>query len=315
MKFYFRQIACAVKYCHDRGVIHRDLKPENVLFEKIPGRRTGSYVVKLADFGLATTFTAPLKVVGMAGSPFYMAPEIVRRKPYGAEVDMWSMGVILYAVLSGCLPFWGDTQEQTFAAICHGYPDYEKKAWRFISADAKDLVRKMICVDGKKRISVEEVLEHPWILKHTGSNIPIQSLPLPAPVAPKVTEIPPTQFGEEPESSDKKEETSEFGKVKKDRFGFRTFRKKLLTALLENKVKVPAEEGTVTATLEICTKPSKTQAEARRAPSPSEDSNDDSQQSTPRLCRDIWSSIGDLSSVNSEMSPQLSFATTECRRT
>lgn len=178
----FRQVVLAVQYCHSQGVVHRDLKPENILFSHLPHEggvhgdthlRTHNHLqVKLADFGLAVVVAPGQTTTGLAGSPFYMAPELVRRKPYGNEIDVWSLGVILYTALSGFLPFWGKSHEQTFAAVCRGEADFVKKPWQIISPEAKSLVRKMLTMDPKRRATIDDILTHPWILAHCPRSAP-----------------------------------------------------------------------------------------------------------------------------------------------
>eukprot|EP00897_Mesotaenium_endlicherianum_P000129 jgi/Mesen1/10116/ME000075S09622 len=161
----FRQIVLAVQHCHARGVIHRDLKPENIIFEEI-GDEFQDPLVKVADFGLAVMPEPGQKASGLAGSPFYMAPELVRREKYGTEVDIWSMGVVLYTALSGFLPFWGKDHEQTFAAVLKAEPDYLKKPWPSVSREARRLVRWMLHVDPKRRATIDDILSNPWLMQH-----------------------------------------------------------------------------------------------------------------------------------------------------
>lgn len=159
------QVVLAVQHCHSRGVIHRDLKPENILFATA-GDDTTEPQVKIADFGLAVIPEPGQLASGLAGSPFYMAPELVRRHKYGPQIDVWSLGVILYTALSGFLPFWGKNHEQTFAAVMKAEPDYLKKPWPAISREAKRLVRSMLHVDPRRRATLSDILSHPWMLQH-----------------------------------------------------------------------------------------------------------------------------------------------------
>lgn len=150
----FQQITSAVDYCHRRRVIHRDLKPENILMDE-------NNNVKIADFGLAAV-TAPFSggLTLQCGTPEFTAPEITVGKEYdGPTIDIWSMGVILYEALTGKLPFQGTSSALLFKAIQRGV--YEPLPAN-ISADCKDLVRKMLTVDPAARITMEEILKHPW---------------------------------------------------------------------------------------------------------------------------------------------------------
>ena len=152
----FRQIITALSYLHSLNICHRDLKPENILLDR-------NFNVKLADFGLAAFQPADLWLETWCGSPHYAAPEIVRGRPYmGAQVDVWSCGVILYVMLSGTLPFNGRTVEQTLRKIenCNYHMP------RQLSREAKDLIWRMLKRDPNVRISMSAIFEHPLLTKH-----------------------------------------------------------------------------------------------------------------------------------------------------
>ncbi|VAH29599.1 unnamed protein product [Triticum turgidum subsp. durum] len=110
----------------------------------------------------------------IVGSAYYVAPEVLRRN-YGKEIDVWSAGVILYILLSGVPPFWAETEKGIFDAILQGEIDFESQPWPSISESAKDLVRKMLAQDPKKRISSAQVLQHPWLREGEASDKPIDS--------------------------------------------------------------------------------------------------------------------------------------------
>ncbi|XP_057521432.1 calcium-dependent protein kinase 1-like isoform X1 [Amaranthus tricolor] len=154
----FRQIVTVVHNCHSMGVIHRDLKPENFLFlssdEDSP--------LKATDFGLSVFFKPGEVFRDLVGSAYYVAPEILRRS-YGAEVDVWSAGVILYILLSGVPPFWGENEQEIFDSILRGSLDFSSDPWPSISNPAKDLVMKMLQQDPKERLSAHDALNHPWM--------------------------------------------------------------------------------------------------------------------------------------------------------
>ncbi|XP_057809807.1 calcium-dependent protein kinase 2 [Salvia miltiorrhiza] len=153
-----RSIVGVVQICHFMGVMHRDLKPENFLLSD----KGDNALLKATDFGLSVFIEEGKTYKDVVGSAYYVAPEVLRRK-YGKEVDIWSAGVMLYILLSGVPPFWGDSERAIFDAVLRGNVDFETKPWPSISQSAKDLVRRMLTHDPKKRITAAQVLEHPWI--------------------------------------------------------------------------------------------------------------------------------------------------------
>ncbi|CAM8923488.1 unnamed protein product [Rhodiola kirilowii] len=154
----------AMAHCHRRGVCHRDVKPENVLFDS-KGR------LKLADFGSAEWFGDGRAMSGVVGTPYYVAPEVLMGREYNEKVDVWSTGVILYIMLAGFPPFYGETAQEIFEAVMRGTLRFPFRAFRDVSSGAKDLLRRMICRDVSRRFSAEQVLRHPWILSSGDSSL------------------------------------------------------------------------------------------------------------------------------------------------
>ncbi|KAG5549770.1 hypothetical protein RHGRI_014918 [Rhododendron griersonianum] len=152
-----QQLVSAVAYCHRVGVAHRDIKPDNVLFDSRYNK------VKLADFGSAEWFGGGT-MSGVVGTPYYVAPEVLSGREYNEKVDVWSAGVILYIMLAGVPPFYGDTAVEIFEAVMRGNLRFPTRIFRSVSPEAKDLLRKMICKDVSRRLSAEQVLRHPWII-------------------------------------------------------------------------------------------------------------------------------------------------------
>ncbi|KAG2680999.1 hypothetical protein I3760_11G124400 [Carya illinoinensis] len=153
-----RQIMTVLHNCHSMGVMHRDLKPENFLFLN----KDEDSPLKAIDFGLSVFFKPGDVFRDFVGSAYYVAPEVLRRT-YGAEADIWSAGVILYILLSGVPPFWGENEQAIFDAVLRGHIDFSSDPWPSISSSAKDLVKKMLREDPKERLSAVEVLYHPWM--------------------------------------------------------------------------------------------------------------------------------------------------------
>ncbi|XP_047071063.1 calcium-dependent protein kinase 21-like [Lolium rigidum] len=154
----FRTIVDVIQLCHSNGVIHRDLKPENFLF----ANKSEDSPLKVIDFGLSVFFTPGDRFTEVVGSAYYMAPEVLKRS-YGQEVDVWSAGVILYILLCGVPPFWGDNDEKIAQAILRGGIDFSREPWPRVSASAKDLIRRMLDPDPTTRLTASQVLEHPWL--------------------------------------------------------------------------------------------------------------------------------------------------------
>lgn len=165
-----RGVVNVVNVCHFMGVMHRDLKPENFLL----ATKDENAVLKATDFGLSVFIEEGKMYRDIVGSAYYVAPEVLRRN-YGKEIDVWSAGVILYILLSGVPPFWAETEKGIFDAILQGEIDFESQPWPSISESAKDLVRKMLAQDPKKRISSAQVLQHPWLREGEASDKPIDS--------------------------------------------------------------------------------------------------------------------------------------------
>jgi len=153
-----RTVVSVVHHCHTMNVIHRDLKPENFLLTS----KKPNGILKATDFGLSRFFKEGQVLNDIVGSPFYVAPEVLRRQ-YGKEADIWSCGVILYILLCGWPPFHGETTQKIFKNIMSKPLDLKSPPWPKISDAAKDCVRKMLARDPRKRLTAEEVLNHPWM--------------------------------------------------------------------------------------------------------------------------------------------------------
>ncbi len=158
-----RALAEALRYCNSKRVVHRDLKPENILLVSA----ADDAALKIVDFGFATEFhmgAQGVELTATCGTPGYVAPEIISGKPYGPEVDMWSLGVVSYVLLCGYPPFFEDSQQALFAKIRKGQYEFDPQFWGVVSQPAKDLVSKLLVVDPKARFTPEQVLAHPWIM-------------------------------------------------------------------------------------------------------------------------------------------------------
>lgn len=161
----FHQITSSILYCHKNCICHRDLKPDNFMMAS----KSPESPVKLIDFGLSRSFFRfhdqghgeMLRMETRAGTALYMAPEVLK-KDYSNACDTWSLGVIMYIMLSGLLPFEGTTDSEIEESIMNLTYDYDDEVWEDISEDAKDLISKMLAYE-KDRITPKEALSHPWI--------------------------------------------------------------------------------------------------------------------------------------------------------
>ena len=152
-RYFLKQILEALRYVHNQGVVHRDIKPENILLD-VDGH------VKLSDFGLSRFVNAQGLADTPCGSVCYASPECVSGIQYdGRKSDIWSVGVVAYAMLTGVLPWTKQNQVQLIEQIRKA--DFQIPG--FVSEGARDLIRKLMEPDPAKRISVEEALQHPWI--------------------------------------------------------------------------------------------------------------------------------------------------------
>ena len=149
----------AINYCHTRNIVHRDLKPENLLLDR-SGDQTR---VTIIDFGTAGSFTPGEKMNQKYGTPYYIAPEVLK-KSYDHKCDLWSCGVILYILLCGYPPFNGQTDKKIIEAVLAGEYTLDEPEWHSVSEEAKNLVSCLLQVDPNNRISALDALNHPWIV-------------------------------------------------------------------------------------------------------------------------------------------------------
>eukprot|EP00397_Hematodinium_sp_SG-2012_P012272 GEMP01012438.1.p1 GENE.GEMP01012438.1~~GEMP01012438.1.p1 ORF type:complete len:559 (+),score=119.71 GEMP01012438.1:429-2105(+) len=172
-----KQIFGGIFYMHTKGIVHRDLKPCNFLFSE---RRCDitTNCLKIIDFGLSAKYAEGELLTSRAGTPFYVAPEVIQGR-YDSKCDIWSAGVILYILLCGYPPFRSsmDEQEEIFILIQSGRYEFREADWAHISLDAKDLVQRMLSIDPQKRFTAEDCLQHVWIqqLAPHAAKQPLQS--------------------------------------------------------------------------------------------------------------------------------------------
>lgn len=155
------QLLSAIVYCHERHIVHRDLKPENVLMANSSG---GKFCIKVIDFGTAQIFKKNSKLRTTTGTAYYIAPEVLMRS-YDEKCDVWSVGVILYILLSGSPPFNGNNDDEIIKAVKKAKFNFSSSIWNDISIEAKDLITKMLRYPSTNRISAQEAYAHPWIKK------------------------------------------------------------------------------------------------------------------------------------------------------
>ncbi|XP_055375189.1 myosin light chain kinase, smooth muscle-like [Condylostylus longicornis] len=157
---FMRQICDGVGYIHSQSIIHLDLKPENILCLTKTGNR-----IKLIDFGMARRFDPAKKLKVLFGTPEFTAPEVVNFDEISFYTDMWSLGSICYLLLSGISPFYGDTDLESMTKVTVGKYDFDDEAFNNISQDAKDFIKSLLVMDGKKRLTAAQCLEHTWLKK------------------------------------------------------------------------------------------------------------------------------------------------------
>ncbi|XP_028270910.1 serine/threonine-protein kinase Chk2 [Parambassis ranga] len=162
-KLYFYQMLRAVQYLHSNGIIHRDLKPENVLLSS----QDDSCLIKVTDFNQSRILEEAVLMRTLCGTPSYLAPEVFTHASttgYSLAVDAWSLGVLLFVCLGGYPPFHENFGDQSITdQIISGKFTMVQSKWRHVSDQAKDVVRKLLVVDPKQRMTIKDALQHPWL--------------------------------------------------------------------------------------------------------------------------------------------------------
>ena len=155
------QIASGVKYLHTYGIVHRDLKPDNIMITQ----QNEFGVIKIMDFGLSKIVSTQEKMVDGYGTLSYVAPEVLLRTPYNKEVDIWSMGVILFYMLCGHLPFKGNKEVIIAEKIVNDDLEFDEDEWEVRSKKVRDLITSCLKKEPEERITIDEFLNHPWFKK------------------------------------------------------------------------------------------------------------------------------------------------------
>lgn len=153
-----RGILQGIAYLHELNIVHRDIKPENVLMYR-------KDMPKITDFGLSTFRHEDKNIHSVVGTPSYVAPEIIRNVPYGPPADVWSCGIMLYFMLAGERPFSGDTREEIKRSVLAGELHFPSQVFGLCSPEIKHLINLMLSYDQRSRITAEQALLHPWLLR------------------------------------------------------------------------------------------------------------------------------------------------------
>jgi len=183
-----------LKYLHENNIVHRDLKPENILMVSTDN----DYDIKIADYGVSCIIGEKRYLKGLVGTPHYLAPEIILLNRYSPKIclpsrDIWSLGVILYILLSGSPPFYeGKGRPDIYTQVMEGKYSFPRMLFRNVSMAAKDLIKKMLDVNPITRITLEGIMKDPWM---NIGRTPVQEIKLPTMKAPLVLNtLPPAIF-------------------------------------------------------------------------------------------------------------------------
>ncbi|XP_055012004.1 death-associated protein kinase 2 isoform X1 [Boleophthalmus pectinirostris] len=160
---FIKQILEGVRYLHSKNIAHFDLKPENIM---LLDRNISLPRIKIIDFGLAHRITPGAEFKNIFGTPEFVAPEIVNYEQLGLAADMWSIGVITYILLSGASPFLGESKQETLGNISAVNYDFDEELFSNTSELAKSFIRQLLEKDQRKRMTIGETLNHPWIKSH-----------------------------------------------------------------------------------------------------------------------------------------------------
>ncbi|KAK8391782.1 hypothetical protein O3P69_017426 [Scylla paramamosain] len=179
---FTRQLLEGLVKVHDLNLVHLDIKPQNlVLMGEFP-----DCDVKLCDFEISRFLTPGREVREILGTPDYVAPEILLYEPITKKTDMWSLGVLVYVLLTGFLPFGGDTDQETFRQISRGELDFPEELFEDISAEAIDFIKKLLVMQPERRMSAKECQNHEWMKKEVSRPVPSDVVP-PKPAAPPLS--------------------------------------------------------------------------------------------------------------------------------
>ena len=178
---YLREVISAVQYLHslEPPIIHRDIKPENILLDS-------NNSVKLADFGWSNFFNEDRRRLTYCGTPEYLAPEMIKQVGHDKSLDIWNIGVLMFELLTGTPPFEGANQNELFENILN----FRIKWPKGFSGVARDLVSKLLKTNPAERISLDEVVNHPWFKANPAIKpVGAQEAPVPAPLPTLQTQV------------------------------------------------------------------------------------------------------------------------------
>jgi len=168
-----KQTLEALSYCHANNLAHRDLKPQNLVIES----KEGHIFIKLIDFGLSKFFSRDIYFKEALGTPLFMAPEILKQLPYDLKVDIWSVGIILFMMLTGKLPFPTKNAKELFSAICNAtVSESSFKDYAHLSKGAIDFMVHCLCSNPNDRWPADKLLHHPWIEAKERNDIPPEAI-------------------------------------------------------------------------------------------------------------------------------------------
>ncbi|VDP75201.1 unnamed protein product [Echinostoma caproni] len=156
---YLRQITDGIRFLHEYGIVHKNLKPENILLSSVQPEA----IIKITDAGLDSFILEDMDMELVCCNTIYCPPELLLSRKFDKTFDLWSLGIILYIMLSGSDPFHPKIDEDLFRAILLGEIPYTGEAWDQVSLNGKDAVKRWLVVDPKQRALTSDMLQHPWV--------------------------------------------------------------------------------------------------------------------------------------------------------